>query len=48
MLDFYNINLKVFNMKTFYESPIVEILEIEVEQGFAISTPNINDGELGY
>ena len=35
-------------MMTFYESPIVEIIEVEVEQGFAVSTPDFVEGGQGY
>ena len=31
-------------MKEKYESPVVDILEVEVEKGFSASLPGVNDG----
>lgn len=33
------------NDMMFYESPQVEILEVEIEKGFAVSLPNENTNE---
>ena len=34
-------------MEKFYVAPEVEILEVEVERGFAISQPEIDDPVIG-
>ena len=30
-----------------YEAPVVDVLEVEVEKGFAASVPSDSDGEFG-
>lgn len=45
------ININILNMEKSdffdYESPLVEILEVEVEKGFAASGPDLGGGGEG-
>lgn len=35
-------------MKKDYESPVVDVIEIVVEQGFAASLPDVDDGGIPW